>query len=693
MTSNLKTQKIIEWRQCLNILPDNQFFDLVHIYLGKVSTPYNKTNLIERLSAFLRKDENKKNIIALLSEEDKKFLSAIKFIPECTYEKLEKFFEGDENFSSRVLVEKIENLSQRLLIFFSVDKISGKKILEINPLLEDEIEKFLTPQNLFNLQKKEFTANSNPLVKDDFLAAFISYVLSHEDLCRQNGEFKKKTLLEITQFFESSAEKLQLIFNSLRNLNIFVENGENFTVDWPTLEKFSELEKKFRIIYLCAAAYGHFSRSSIQKNASLFYSTICTMGNSAYEKNSILQLSYILKEKNGGAENFSGGRFSQILMNASETSTGENFFGGNAVINAMIDAAFDFGIFCVQNENFYSVSENFTNLSSKQNPDEIQKKVLNLDSVFSVSIMPGLSLFEYLDLLKFLSIVRSDTVSIFEITKKSSFRAFDCGMNVEKILLALEKYSSYEIPQSVKILLEEWFSSYSAGNLYKGFVLKVSPENSLKVQKSPVLKNYITEILADGIFLLNFQSDEEAKTIIEKSGLDFVGKIKDASKKSVSLGFRELYSRTEDFLPLKTSAEKQENFCDEENSTKKILDDLNKELEKIKMSSEQKQALEFRIKNRLIVNKEQLRPESVRFEVREAFGMDFQAKVLLIESAIQSDSLVELELESNKKAIVGDPLNFNRKTGLLTIKTIPDNVEKEISLAYVLRIKKLGTFF
>ena len=63
-------ENIMLWRESLSVMPDSHFFDLLRMYLGEIKTPYNKQNLIENLSGFLRKEENKQTIISLLSKED-----------------------------------------------------------------------------------------------------------------------------------------------------------------------------------------------------------------------------------------------------------------------------------------------------------------------------------------------------------------------------------------------------------------------------------------------------------------------------------------------------------------------------------------------------------------------------------------------------------------------------------------------
>ena len=61
------------------------------------------------------------------------------------------------------------------------------------------------------------------------------------------------------------------------------------------------------------------------------------------------------------------------------------------------------------------------------------------------------------------------------------------------------------------------------------------------------------------------------------------------------------------------------------------------------MADEQKEGLSDRIDRRIVINAEQLRPTSVRFEKLEATGMDFSGKLHVIDSSIESDSMIEFK--------------------------------------------------
>ena len=104
-------QRIVEWRESLATMGDAQFFELIRMYLGELKSPFNKQNLIEELSSFLRKPDNKRKIAELLSESDIEVVSAVKFISEATPRKIADFFCGKFTFSK--LYERILNLEPR----------------------------------------------------------------------------------------------------------------------------------------------------------------------------------------------------------------------------------------------------------------------------------------------------------------------------------------------------------------------------------------------------------------------------------------------------------------------------------------------------------------------------------------------------------------------------------------------------
>ena len=693
MTIDPKVQRIITWRESFATLPDNHFFELVRMYLGEIKTPYNKQKLIEELGTFIRKDENKQNLIALLDKDDLELISAVKFIPLATQENLALFFSGVYSYAA--LYERIVNLEERLVIYQYENKVSGKILVGINPLLEESLEPLLTidrliPQTVFS-EKNEalpFTLNSQ------FIASFISFAFSHPEMCKADGTFKKRTVTELQEVYEGTETKetagnrLQLLSTAFCNLNIFHANDDGIQVDGQRLSLFAELPPSMQYVYICVASSDHLSRTSMELNAQLLLNVLASVPKEGYSRIALTRLVFIAQQKIGVQNSeFAQSRIS-LLANR---TLGERHDGG--LMECLIDSCVAFGILYVLGKNqlgedVYGVSPLFTEQSAVL-PGE--PKVLSIDAGFSVTIMPGLSLAQILSLVIFMDTVRYDTAAVFEITKRSVMRSFDSGYTPKKIFALLQKYNAYEISQNLSVSVEEWYHSYSSASLYKGYVLKVSDEKCMLVENNPVLSPYIKQTLASGIYLLSVSSDEEAKVVFQKSGLDFMGNIKTGIVENEALGFSKLQPRCIDICSgQQNGGALVQKKCDETEKNK-LISRLSAELKKMDLTAEQKECLSDRIERKIIVNPIQLRGTSVRFERLEAGGMDYSGKIHVVDNAITNGNLIEIECSGGNEILVGMPLSLNKKSdnAEVTVRLEPDQSIMTISIGAANRIKKL----
>lgn len=688
-----KVQRIMEWRESFATLPDTHFFELIRMYLGEIKTPYNKQNLIEELSAFLRKKENKDNILALLTEKDIEIITAVKYISNSTLEKLSVFFEGTYSYAD--LYENILNLEERLILYRHADSDKMSILLSINPLLEEVLEpvtgiQILLPKNIYVQKFESIPFGINP----QFISSFISFVYSHYDMYKADGSFKKRTYTELKQLYgttddnDSITKTLELLSTALWNLNIIQEDTESSCrIDKTRLENFAELPDYMQYIYLCAAGCGHFGRSTLRQFAQFLLNIIMCIPHEGLTKKSLLRLAYFIKSENVISEYSRRSSFQSI------SSLREDSLNDSGIMEYLIDSAITCGLLYTtgindSDEKIYCVSPLF-----KTEPEEeiANPKVLSIDAGFSITIMPGLSLLQMIKLISFMDCIRYDTAAVFEITKSSCMRSFDSGYTPQKIFTLLQQFSAYELSQNLCITVEEWYSSYSSASLYKGYVLKVNDSNCILTEKNPVLAPYIKLKLADGIYLLDIYNDDEAKEILHKSGLDFVGNIKTPENKAEVLKLPVLESDVSEKIQSLCTQSEQAAFSTDEESAQKIISELKQELNSLDMADEQKEGLSDRIDRRIVINAEQLRPTSVRFEKLEATGMDFSGKLHVIDSSIESDSMIEFNTNINHHTVVGKPIAIlNKKTNaVLRFQTEPEHEEIEIPVSQIQYIKKL----
>ena len=684
-----KVQRIITWRESIATLPDVVFFDIMRMYLGEVKTPFNKQKLIEELSSFLRKEENKRTIVRLLDAGDLKLLAAIRFIPHVSQRKLESFFARSCPVAS--LYERIVNLEERLIVFTHTDAGSGERVFAINPLLEDTIAPFVSLSQLLPSPAAPAQRAAPPLLLSPTqLCSFISYIVEHPDICKADGTLKKKNAAELEEMF-GSTENLPLLFAALCNLGLLREAEKGWGVDWAQLDAFATLAPQAQYAYLCAASAGHFSRGTMQANAQLLLDALYSIPDGGYSRETLLWLSFLLREKSGGGDGIGQGRFARMLAGrGSVQSTGTGGDGG--IMDSMVDGCLAFGVLyiCGQcgGEDILALSPAFAEAKETAGADMGSPLPISVDAGFCVTVLPGLSFAQLLPLMKFLSPVRCDTAATFSLCRASAMRAFDAGASPADISGALQRYSSFALPQNLTVSVQEWYTVYTSAALYKGYVLKVSADKAVFVEKSPLVSRHIAFKLSPEIFLMDFKDDREAQAIIKRCGLDFIGSVKGCGTERVVTGQLPLRCGGQQLLD--TGDVPPAAPCTEE-EREATLRTLRQALESMSLSPEQAEELGERINRRIVVNAEQLRGESVRFEKLEAGGMDYAGKLHIIDSALGAKSLVEVETEDAAEPFAGTPVSISRKENdtEFVLALVPDGTERVFSVAKAVRVKKL----
>ena len=708
-----KVQKIIDWRESLAVLPDSHFFEIIRMYLGEVKTPFNKQKLIEELGAFIRKEENRRTIVSLLSETDLQLICAVKFIPSATEEKLAAFFGSDFTFSD--FYSRLLNLEERLIIYRHKDRLSGKMIISLNPHLEDDFAKFAKKSVLLKIpeiaqaEHSEYDINSSPMknqgLSPELIAAFVAFINKNPDLCKSDGTFKKRISNEIETFFPGKSEMLFSLTKAFINLSLLSENLDGYEIDAGRFLIFSRLAPEIRYAYLAVSSHGRFSRGSLVRQAKLLLDVAESIPETGFSRSVLLKLSFLIaedREENAVSPRFgTSSRFSEIL-NRAKTAESAIVNSGesdnlSSLLDRLLDVALSFGIFKIKgiDSSGEDIFVRGSVLDGSQTADYGKEpKVLSIDAGFNVTLLPGLPLEKLLPLMSFMELVQFDTAALFEISRKSVMRGFDAGFSSAKILELLRKYSPYEIPQNLEVSLEDWSNSYSSAAIYKGYILQVSEKNAGITEKNPAVQPFISAKLAEGIYLLSVENDEEAAALIEKSGLDFIGKIKTAQKSSDSIRFPEfaVSSHKNDFDNLEEEnyeTEKNELSLKTNEERARHFEAMRSALEKMTLTPEQKEGLLERIEHKIILSPVQLRANSVKFERIEAGGMDFSGKLHIIEGSISNNSMVELHFDSG--ILVGVPISVSKTEAdaNVLLEVMPEHEQKLLSIGQAKFVKRV----
>lgn len=701
-------KRVMLWRESFLLLEENHFFEIMKMYLGEIKTPYNKQKLIANLEGFLHKKENLVAIKSFLSDDELEIISAVVFIPDVTEEKLSSFFKS--TFTYSFLYEKLLNLEERLILFKTKNENLSKGdsfVIKFNPLLEDTLFDLININRL--LPQIEFTKTENPTnrIKPELISCFISYILENPNIAKQDGTLKKYSLQNIPVLFGDEKEKIEILYKAFLNLGILKETGHGAEVDWSKFSDFLNLSFAEQTVYITISSCSHLSRESLRLHSQIFVDTVKNLSDRVFTLDLFLRTGFLVSAASfdsSSESSFKTSRFAKIIqegrLRLSEHNSDAVKVSTSGALERMFEAAVSLGIIYISGTTkdgskdsgvVYSVSDF---LAAPEQCSENLSGMLRIDSSLAVSLMPGFALRDIVPLSKFMSLKKYDKVSEFLICRQSIMRGFDLGLSAKEIMQILTERTLYEIPETLKVQIEEWNSSYSSASFYKGFVLKVDGKAALAAQHNSVLSPHIHTVIAPGIFLLDVNDDAEAVSLIKKSGLDFIGKIKSVKEENRTAGFFNLklngkknfgcsgFETPSEIIPKKDSAE--------------IEKELFLKLEQMELDESQKENLELRIEHKVIVNPAQLNSSILRLEKSNANAMDYAGKIYVFEQALANEEKIELRFAKDGKkelSVFGKPVGIRKQSDdvFVQLLLVPENVVKEFSLGkaqFIKRIKK-----
>lgn len=682
--------EINRWQECISYLPDNKFFDIMRLYLGDIQTPYNKQRLVSSLASFIKKQENLDNLINYIDEFDAKIISAIAIIPAPTEKVIAQFFSTE--YTMVEIYSAISNLKERLIVY------EDNKILRLNPLIRENLEPFV---NIKNILKEEQLASHSMedefSISPDFLLAFISFINIRGCSSKNDGSIKKNDLKHIEEVFHNRSSCIQKLLCAFINLRLVKEGEKSYEVDAERFKLFAQLPEKNQYALLCAAAGSYLGRDSLKAQAQLFLDVTASIPQSGYTRASIIKLAFLT---GSSSENSVGGasRFSKILEAARQEAAGNSITGNEenkvSIIDRLLDSAIEFGLIqCVgQNEaeeNIYVKGPVYRD-EVFYAPEGTDLKVLNIDSTFTVTLMPGLRLQQSLPFSELMVIKNYSVAPEFEISRHSLSVAFDKGWDIQKITETLEKFSNYGIPQNLRISIADWHNSYSSARLYLGYVLKVTDSNINFAENNPNIKRYIKEKLGEGIYLLNIPVDHDVNDFIAGSGLEFMGRIRNSQAEAEKLPFPVLHAARG--ITVEEKDDYKINFAAAGDQIKLLM----KTVAEMNLEINQKESISHKIHQRLILSPDHLRHTSIRSEIIEADGMDYSGKLHLLEAALKESDMVELtipEFNSNDKfwKLLGKVKFLSKETGdsIVVFESYPQQDTHHFVLSRITHVRRL----
>ena len=699
------------WKSAFLTLPDAAFFDILRNYLGDIKSPFNKHNLLESLEAFLRRPDTRESLTTLIDEEDGRLLTALYLLDAPTHEELYRFFEGDIGYLD--LHHKLLNLQDRLLVYAD-RKESGEEIL-INPLLEGDLlaAGVVDIGLLIPSEKVKNFDYPVPWFSDSLLTALLAFLVGEGDFSKSDGGLKKKTEAELRKkipllFPDEEGSKFAALFAGLGTAGLLRrgEGGKDLDIDaWKDFANLTE-EARACILLRCSREEDIFKA---WREAEFLVGFLGVLEKDrAYSKDALVKLGRLLAHRSATGLAFTAA-----------------WIDGLAAFDALVPA--DGGTF-VPNPRFPARARTAG-----------EEAGIILQPNFEIAAKPDLSLREGLVLAVSASLQKFDQYPQYELTKASFARALSLGFHGRNLALELERLSANKAPQNISFSLEVWEREYGSIALYEGVVLTVDEDRRHLVEHLEELKRYLRLRLAPGVFLTDREALPECRRILKAAGIELFPRVRRSDELPGDRGLdglsqgeaeeREARQKTlfdlpepgprellpprgtvlfpRGFTPVlqpgsprlpETERKQQKTYREKAAEAEKLLQAFERKLEETALPEDQARELEERIRKRLVLVPDQLRPDTGRKEKSEAKGLDYVGKVLVIEQTLKNpSSYLEIILRSADGAptrVLARPREL-KKTGtdlVLLAMTIPEDKALEIQVKKISLVRRLRGF-
>jgi hypothetical protein len=657
-----------QWKNALVTLPDSIFFDLLRSVLGNIQSPFNKQRLLDELEGFLSRPDIQKTIAGYIDGNDHRVIAAIAVLDEPYSGELETFFCGEFSFAE--LNSLVINLEERLIVYRI--KEDGRQRLSLNPILKKILLPYtgaydvLFPSLPFPMRLQK----PPPFTYDDsFFAALITFAAcgSGKDLFKSDGAIRKNILQKAKKIF--STLEIPVYLNAFHQLGL-LNGGEK-------LQDFASLNVEERFIY-CAAAYymnqnaGNgmiiIQKNLLQQTAAVFYAVLHEMDEDrCYPETTLRRISEIKRLE---------------IAKSIKTARANN---QTIRFDLMLEALEKTGLL-INTDGLWRKQPVKEPIKTRDQPDTIP--LIAFDSAFSFVLLPEITLKDAMALPDFCEIMGSGPDFHFTLTRDSIVRGFNKGWTAETTGAVLKTLSAGRIDANLQEILIDWEKRYSEIVIMDGISLVLSAERRFLAQMEP-LASHIVCNPSPGVYLLDVYDREEASAMLKKAGADIISepnksaeRNKLTEKKAAGRTGKAQFVSISQKLKLKSGKKAGERkYADlavsGENNVQAYKNHFQSILNDMRFDAREKEELAARIERKLILTGKQLDGSIIRYEKREAHGLDFAGKIALAKQAIASNELLEIVMQDTKgqRTILGSPAAMEKSGGETLLSICPSQTE------------------
>lgn len=662
-------------------LEDEEFFAVMRNYLGPLSTPFNKHNLIQRLERFLTREETLRRLKAFLDSYDRELLAAVHYFREPSERDLHFFFgeiHGYLDLHSRLL-----NLQDRLILLAN----RSTHRLRINPLLAPYLQEVVTAASLVPSRQAEPEERREPWFQPSLIPAFMAFLREFPDPLKSSGELKKRSEEALSERFPLLLEKesgnsegtpegetlpprLSYLLRGLRHLELLRERAGTLELDEDGIQRLAGFpEEWIQLVAICSAAGARGSRELYSSVAALRELLHRLDPARSYEPTRL-------------------GRYLGIILTGQGGSmeTGEDLLGSLTASGLL-----------QRRENGYVQLALLPGEDVQEGEARSTGGTL-LSPNFEITLPMEAMIGKHLQAAKLARILRYDRFCRYEITRDSFLEGCEGRQEGENRIEELRGLTG-KLPQNIATTLAAWVSEYGAFRLMEGIVLLAEGQQATLLEHAPAIQPYLRRRLAEGVYLLQGPEQEWRRALAE-IGFEQVPPVERGRRESAPGPYPfEPPPEERDRLAASTSEELvHPRGVSEEGSSlqaEELTERLRERIGELRAGEEVKQELNRRLDMKLLLYSEQLENEAARRAVAEARGLDYLGKIRIIEAALSaSGDLLEVLTRkpgAEPERLLLRPRNLEKGSSdvILHGTSLPDNRPVKVQVRKIALLRKL----
>lgn len=644
-----------EWKHVILTLPDNYFFELMKNYLGRIQTPFNKHELVDKLATFLVASKADEKILPNLDETEVLLLTSIEFISKPTAKSIYSFFSGEIPFIE--LCDTLKTLEEKLIIY------SDNNIIFLSPLFSRSVrEDIVNPGLLYRSEKLEPIQGQMLWLTDGLLLSFLSFLLHQKDIIKSSGTFKKKTFNQIEVLYphmfsaDDGEKKMDFIRRILHNLKLVRIEGSSLIPREDMWNEMIQLDKKSCWLYMVGAATTE-RNSNLGDRVSTIKRIIDTLPKDrSFYPDNLKKLIMAVSCDPSLNDNTS---VTELIEDLIVLKVLINLDNGTLTLNPVLDL-----------ENL--------------NPDYGDKKTVILQPNFDVTYKPWITLKDGFLIAIFCNLKKMDIYTEFALTKEAFIKGLTL-FKLEEFTETLVRVTGTSVPENIILTLKEWERESLRAVHYEASVLILNKDKEFILKETGAIDHLIMLNPAKGIYLIKPEDYKQACDLLES--VDIIPVDKNHKTPTERTRLPEYTSLN----PLQIDWEVKIK-----DSTKSIKPDLESFIRGMSASNDEKEDLRKRVERGIIFTKEQIKSGISKTDFIEAKGINYQAKVRLIEVSLKSSNdRLEInyvnDLKIEKVIIFPTKVEKIDDKKILHGRKLPEETDFSIDIGKISLVKRIQT--